>query len=144
MVLVWRIAGDSPNSPNFLPTKLSRYTVCLYLYLICNTDVPNAIMNVRIDNITDESFAVLWDEVMDIFTITYTVTWYEESGIVGVDTVNSPPYTVTRIIGNTSYNVTVVAVNNCCGHGPVSEVVVAMRGEPMTPGNVIYLLYVAT
>ena len=25
--LVWRIADDSPNSPNFLPTKLSRYTV---------------------------------------------------------------------------------------------------------------------
>ena len=27
MVLVWQIADGSPNSPNFLPAKLSRYTV---------------------------------------------------------------------------------------------------------------------
>ena len=27
MVLVWRIADNLPNSPNFLPIKLSRYTV---------------------------------------------------------------------------------------------------------------------
>ena len=27
MVLVWRIVDDSPNSPNFLPTKFSYYTV---------------------------------------------------------------------------------------------------------------------
>ena len=27
MVLVWRITDDLPNSPNFPPTKLSRYTV---------------------------------------------------------------------------------------------------------------------
>jgi len=27
MVLVWRITDDSPKSPNFLPAKLSRYTV---------------------------------------------------------------------------------------------------------------------
>jgi len=27
MVLVWQITDDSPNSPNFLPAKLSRYTV---------------------------------------------------------------------------------------------------------------------
>ena len=27
MVLVWRIADDSPNLPNFLPAKPSRYMV---------------------------------------------------------------------------------------------------------------------
>ena len=35
MVLVWRIADDTPddlpNSPNFLPSKLSRYTVHAYI-----------------------------------------------------------------------------------------------------------------
>ena len=31
MALVWRIADDSPNSPNFLPTKLSHYTVSVML-----------------------------------------------------------------------------------------------------------------
>ena len=34
MVLVWRITDNSPNSPNFLPAKLSRYTVCgMYIYI---------------------------------------------------------------------------------------------------------------
>ena len=27
MALVWRITDDLPNSPNFLPAKLSHYTV---------------------------------------------------------------------------------------------------------------------
>ena len=29
MVLVWRITDNSPNLPNFLPAKLSCYTVCV-------------------------------------------------------------------------------------------------------------------
>ena len=107
-------------------------------------------MNVRIrDDNTSESFVVLWNEVMDIFTITYNVTWYDESGIIGMDTVNSPPYTVTGLTANTSYNVTVVAINTCCGAGPVSVPVEAMTNmrEPTsspthTTGNVF--LYVCT
>ena len=100
-------------------------------------------MNVRIrDVITSESFVVLWDEMMDIFTITYNVTWYDESGIIGMDTVNSPPYNVTGLTANTSYNVTVVAINTC-GAGPASVPVEAMTNmrEPTStptdiPGNV--------
>ena len=99
-------------------------------------------MNVRIDDITNESFAVLWDEVMDIFTITYNVTWYDENGIVGMDTVNSPPYTVTGLTANTSYNVTVVAINTCCGAGPVSFVVTPSPNP--TPGNVLYVAIVTS
>ena len=103
-------------------------------------------MNVRIrDDNTSESFVVLWDEVMDIFTITYNVTWYNDSGIIGMDTVNSPPYTVTGLTANTSYNVTVVAINTC-GAGPVSDVVVAMTNmrEPTsspthTTGLLLYV-----
>ena len=109
-------------------------------------------MNVRIrDDITNESFVVLWDEVMDIFTITYNVTWSNECGIIGMDTVNSPPYTVTGLTTNTSYNVTVVAISTHCGAGPVSvpvEVITNMR-EPTssptdTPGNVTICTYVVT
>ena len=33
MVLVWRIADDLPNLPNFLPTKLSRYMVYAYMHV---------------------------------------------------------------------------------------------------------------
>ena len=35
--LVWRIADDSPNLPNFLPAKFSRYTIHFsILYCFCN------------------------------------------------------------------------------------------------------------
>ena len=114
--------------------------MCILIYY--NADVPSDVMNVRIrDDITNESFVVLWDEVMDIFTITYNVTWYDESGIIGMDTVNSPPYTVTGLTANTSYNVTVVAINTCCGGGPVSAPVMTNMREPTSspthsPGNV--------
>ena len=122
----------------------------LYIFIYYNADVPSSVMNVRIrDDITSESFVVLWDEVMDIFTITYNVTWYNESGIIGMDTVNSPPYTVTGLTINTSYNVTVVAINTCCGVGPVSapvEAITNMR-EPTSspthsPGNITVCTYV--
>ena len=124
---------------------------CIHIFVYYNADVPNAVMNVRIrDDITSESFVVLWDDVMDIFTITYNVTWYNHSGIIGMDTVNSPPYNVTGLTTNTSYSVTVVAINTC-GAGPVSVPVEAMTNmrEPTssptdTPGNVTVCTYVRT
>ena len=127
------------------------FTCTLYIFIYYNADVPNGVTNVRIrDDITNESFVVLWDEVMDIFTITYNVTWYDESSIIGMDTVNSPPYTVTGLTINTSYNVTVVPINTC-GAGPVSvtvEVITNMR-EPTssptdTPGNVTVCTYICS
>ena len=82
---------------------------------------------------------------MDIFTITYTVTWHNESSISVMDTVNSPPYTVTGLTANSSYSVTVVAINNC-GIGPFSvpvEVMTNMKQPPThTPGNVTVCVYV--
>ena len=98
-------------------------------------------MNITIrDGITSESFVVQWNEMTDYFTVNYTVTWYNESGIVGMVTVNSPPYTVTGLTANTSYNVTVVAINTCCGAGPVSNVIVNTTSTTTTPGNVTQLL----
>ena len=72
---------------------------------------------------------------MGIFTITYTVTWYNESGIIGMDTVNSPPHNVTGLTANKIYNVTVVAINTCCGAGPVSNIAMARTnmGETIPP-----------
>ena len=116
-------------------------SMCILIYY--NADVPSGVMNVRIrDDNTNESLVVLWDEVMDIFAITYNVTWYDESGIIGMDTVNSPPYTVTGLTTNTSYSITVVAINTC-GAGPASVPIEAMTNmrEPTpspthSPGNV--------
>ena len=121
----------------------------VYIFIYCNADVPSGVMSVRIrDDITSESFVVLWDEVMDIFSTTYNVTWYDESGIIEMNTVNSPPYTVTGLTANTSYNVTVGAINTCCGAGPVSAPVEAMTNmrEPTSspthsPGNVTVCMY---
>ena len=83
-------------------------------------------MNVRIptENINTDSFMVQWDAVTDIFPITYTVRWYGEN-TDNSTTTNELSYTITGLTSNTSYNVTVVANNTCCGAGPVSDVVMA-------------------
>ena len=123
----------------------------MYIFIYYNADVPSDVMNVRIrDDNTNESFVVLWDEVMDIITITYNVTWNDKSGTIGMNIVNSPPYTVTGLTANATYNVTVVAINTC-GAGPASvpvEVITNMR-EPTSsptdiPGNVTVCMYVVT
>ena len=43
-------------------------------------------------------------------------------------------YNVTGLTNNTSYIVTVVAINACCGAGPVSDVAMVMtNARPTTP-----------
>ena len=42
-----------------------------------------------------------------------------------MDTVNGISYNVTGLTANTSYNITVIAINTC-GAGPVSNVTMAM------------------
>ena len=86
-------------------------------------------MNILIqpDYITNESFIVEWNSVNDIFNVNYTVRWYGEDGSNGIATVDDGlSYNVTGLTANTSYNVTVVAINTCCGAGPVSNVVMVM------------------
>ena len=101
-----------------------------------NAGPPTAVpMNIRIsqDNITNESFVVLWDAVNDIFPINYTIRWYGEDGSNGTATINGLSYTVTGLTANTSYNVTVVVISTCCGAGPVSNVVMTMtKNQPPT------------
>ena len=85
-------------------------------------------MNIRFRevDITSESFVVQWDAVNDIFPVTYTVRWYRGDNLIGMVSVNGLSYTVTGLTANTSYNVTVVAINTCCGAGPLSDVVMVM------------------
>ena len=90
------------------------------------TDKPDAPLNVRIppEDIKHDSFIVQWDSVTDVFPINYTIRWYGED-INNTATTNEPLYRITGLTSNTSYSVTVVAINTCCGTGPVSDVVMA-------------------
>ena len=106
------------------------------MHSLLNTDAPIAPMNIIIppDGITNESFIVQWDAVMNLFDVNYTIRWYGEDGSNGTATVNGLSYTVTGLTANTSYNVTVAAINTCCGAGPVSNVVMVMtNNQPPTP-----------
>ena len=88
------------------------------------TDKPDTPVNVRIipEDIKHDSFIVQWDSVTDVFPITYTVQWYGEDSN-DIATTNKLSYNVTGLTSNTSYSVTVVAINTCCGAGPESGVV---------------------
>ena len=106
------------------------------VHCLLNTAPIAAPMNIIIpqDDITTKSFIVQWDAVMDLFDVNYTVRWYGEDGSNGTATVSGLSYTVTGLTANTSYNVTVVAINICCGAGPVSNVVMVMtNNQPPTP-----------
>ena len=102
------------------------------MFLNFNTDKPSAVNIRNPDDITTESIVVQWDAVDDIFPVTYNVTWYNESGIIGMDTVNGTSYNVTGLTANTSYNITVVAIN-ACGAGPVSNVIITVRPPTLPP-----------
>ena len=132
----------------------------VHTYVYGHTDVPNvAPTNVRIpeDDITSESFVVQWDAL----DVTYTVTWYNESGIIGMDTVNGLSYTVTGLTANTYYKVT---ITTSCQAGSGSNGIVITNHLPPTlrphtssishpkptssatsasPGNVIFYCYYA-
>ena len=93
----------------------------------CITDPPQTapmIIICREMDITNESFVIQWDAVNDVFRVIYTVRWYRGNDLIGMDSVDKLSYTVTGLTVNTSYNVTVVAVNTCCGAGPVSNVII--------------------
>ena len=91
-------------------------------------------VTIRDEDTTSESFVVQWDKVVDMFSVNYTVTWSGEDNTKGTATVEELSYTVINLANNTSYNVTIAAINTCCGAGPVSDVVMAMTNdEPPTP-----------
>ena len=90
-------------------------------------------ISIPLDNITTDSFVVQWNQVTDVFPITYTIQWYGGDSN-NTTTTNGLSYTVTGLTSNTSYNVTVVAINTCCGAGPVSDVVMVTT---MSDDNII-------
>ena len=99
------------------------------------TGPPTVPMNIRFPDmdITGESFVVQWDAVDDTFPVNYAVRWYRGNDLIDMARVDGLSYTVTNLTANTSYTVTVVAVNTCCGQGQVSIVGMVMTNdEPPT------------
>ena len=106
-------------------------------------------MNIRVKNNTTcnygTSIVLLWDEVMDIFPITYRVS-IREYDLILINNANNPwpTITITRVIPGVSYHVTIAAINTCCGAGPVGNFVYIppIDGHPAPPsttGNLLLL-----
>ena len=104
--------------------------LCIHFSCILHfyTDSPQTapmIIICRETGITSGSFIVRWDMVNDIFPVNYTVRWYQGDSLIGMVSVDGLSYTVTGLTANTSYIVTVAAINTCCGIGPNSNVIIA-------------------
>ena len=117
----------------YVPSSMCAYVHALRMNSITffNTGLPKAAPNIMFpqDDITNESFVVELDAVDDFFPITYTVRWYRGDDEIGMANVTGLRYTVTGLTNNTYYNVTVVAINTCCGAGPVSNVTMVMTND---------------
>ena len=72
-------------------------------------------MNIRfpIQYITDVSFVVQWDAVTNQSVDRYIVNWTDGTNLIQTVTVNETSYNVTGLTLNTTYTVTVAAVNKC-------------------------------
>ena len=78
-------------------------------------------LNIRFpaDHITDVSFVVQWDAVPNRSVDRYLVTWTDGTNPIQIVTVNETSCSVTNLTPNTTYTVTVAAVNKNCS-GPFS------------------------
>ena len=127
---------------NFLYTCTVAIVVVICVYHIAcsihnSLGPPSKPMSVEssVNESTNQTFIVRWDKVNDFFTITYMVTWTNESYTNSSNTAaTSLTVTDRRLTANTAYNVTVTAINTCCGAGPTSDVILARTNlNPPTP-----------
>ena len=78
---------------------------------------------------TSQSFVITWDVVNDLFDVTYMVTWTDGNALMRNDNTTNTFYTVIGLTNNTNYNVTVTAINTCCGAGPTTPPLVVGTNE---------------
>ena len=112
------------------------------MHFVLNTDAPNAVAvnnEIPSDDITNQSIVVRWSSVNDVFPVNYTVRWNCNDGSNGAATVSGLSYTITGLTASTSCDVTVVAINTCCGAGPVSNVVMVTTNTGITPSGNIWM-----
>ena len=83
------------------------------------------------DKITDVSFVVQWDAVINQSVDRYIVNWSDGTNPVESVVIHNTSYTVTGLTPNTTYTVTVAAVN-MCGTG------LASTGNNSVTTNVLF------
>ena len=68
-----------------------------------------------IENATDLSTIVQWDEVDDSLPTNYTVTWTNDvtTPVKSITLIEQSSYTITGLILDTVYNISVFAANEC-------------------------------
>jgi len=91
---------------------------------------------------------VQWDEVIDLFPVTYEVSWSDGNGDNGTITTNQTSCTIHGLTCDTAYNVTVVAINTCCGAGPTSYTLLttntSLSMAPIQPTKTVTVTLSAT
>ena len=95
------------------------YTIYIILYAFCkwlcfkpSVTTP---MNIRFpaDKITNVSFVVLWDAIINQSVDRFIVNWSDGTNPIQSVIVHKISYTVTGLTPNTTYTITVAAVNMC-------------------------------
>ena len=108
---------------------------CVYAFIfVLYTEAPDKPTNIIFIQRTCTSFVVQWDEVIDLFPVTYEVSWSDGSDDNGTITTNQTSYTIHGLNYDTTYNVTVVAINTCRGPGIASDaLLITNTSVPMAP-----------
>ena len=105
------------------------------------TDTPDKPMNIRFSQRACTSFMVQWDEVVDMFPVIYEISWSNGNGYNETITTNQTSYTIHGLTYNSTYYVTVVAINTCCGAGLTSYTVLttntSMSMPPIQPTTTV-------
>ena len=86
---------------------------------MCPLTGPSALTVKTMTNTENISIFIQWDEVDDLLTTTYLVTWTSERDHIAhpVTLIEQSSYTITGVTLDTVYTITVTAANKC-GQGP--------------------------
>ena len=95
-------------------------TCYIRLYFIALPPTSPVKVRFPTENVTNLSFVVQWDAVNNQSDDRYIVSWTDGTNPIQTVTVNETSCTVTGLTPNTTYTVTVAAINENCT-GPLSN-----------------------
>jgi len=95
------------------------------------TGPPGIPMNIRYNHVTSASFVVQWDEVDDADH--YLVNWRSGGSKAREAATSQTSHTITGLAPNTTYYVTVIAVNGYGQSNTSSSIVTTNEIEPSSP-----------